>query len=299
MAWRPDLVTLRLYVAVCEERSFSRAADREAMVVSAISKRIAEFEDAAGVQLLHRHAKGVELTDAGAAALARAKQILTSADQLRDDLQGFAQGDRGHVRVLAALSAGVASFAADISTFLRAHPRISVEIEERMAPDIVAGLRAGEADLGLGFASAADLDLHQTPYAVNNLAVFVGAGHPFQSRECLCFSDLVEAELVALRPSSGTTLLLSSMAARESKSLNYRAFTSTLETAFRIIADGTAVGVFGEHAGAALQRWHSVKSIPIAEEWANRQVVLYTRESQPIAPPTRRLMEHLLRGRPS
>lgn len=293
MPWRPDLLTLKLFIAVCEERSFSRAADREAMVVSAVSKRISEFEDAAGIQLLQRHAKGVELTDAGRTALARARQILAATDLLQEDLQGLAQGDRGHVRILAAVSAGVESFSTDMADFLRDHGQISVEIEERMAPEIIDGVRSGEADLGLGFASAAALDLHQTPYAVNNLALFAGPGHPLHAREGVRFTDLLAADLVALRATSGTTLLLSSLAARESKTLNYRAFTSSLETAFRIISDGAAVGVLGEHAGLALQRWYGVRPVPILEDWALRQVVLYTRESQPASPPTRKLVAYL------
>lgn len=294
MNWRPDLQTLRLFMAVCEEQSFSRAAEREATVVSAVSKRISEFENAAGTQLLLRSAKGIELTDAGVAALARARQILAAAELLQEDLRAFKQGERGHVRILAAVSAGVESFASDLASFLDSHPLVSVGIEERMASAIIEGVRAGEADLGLGFASASAFDLHQTPYAMNSLAVFAAPGHPLFHKDRLVFTDILDMELVALSASSGTTRLLSSLAARESRTLRYRAFTSTLEAAFRIISTGTSIGVLGEHAGLALQRWYGVKAIALAEDWAQRELVFYTRDKPPGSAPTRQLLAHFL-----
>lgn len=297
MAWRPDLVTLKLFVSVCEERSLSRAADREAVVVSAVSKRLSEFEEATGVQLLLRHPKGIELTAAGTATLARARLILAATDLLREDLEGFAHGVRGSIRMLAALSAGVESFASDTASFVRENPQISLKIEERMAQDIIEGLRAGEADIGLGFASAAALDLHQTPYALNNLAVFAGPAHPLHGRESVKLVDLLRTNLVALSATSGTTMLLTSLAARESETITYRAFTSNLDMAFRIIADGSAVGVFGELAGVPLQSWYQVRPIRIDEDWAARQVVIFTRDAVPNASPTRRLLEHLVSRR--
>ena len=294
MTWRPDLHTLRLFVAVCEEHSFSRAAEREGTVVSAVSKRISDFENAAGAQLLHRNTKGIQASDAGLAALARARQVLAATDRLQDDMRAYSLGERGQVRILAAASAGVESFSADLANFLQEHAQVSVNIEERMANAIIEGVRGGEADLGLGFGSAAAFDLHQTPYGMNSLAMFAAPGHPLFHRERVCFADLLDTDLVALSERSGTTQLLRSLALRESRTLRYRAFTSTLEAAFRIVATGASVAVLGEHAGPALQQWYGVKAIPLAENWAKRELVFYTRERQPGSPPTRKLLAYLM-----
>lgn len=295
--WRADLVTLKLFVAVCEERSFSRAANQESTAVSAVSRRIADLEEACGVRLLVRHGRGVEVTDAGMGILARARQVLAATNLLQDDLQSYAQGDRGHVRLLAAVSAGVECFASDVAAFLRAFPAITLDVEECMAPDIIEGIRAGAAHVGLGFASSLALDLQQTPYAINDLAVFVAASHPLARETGVRFNDLLDLDFVALRPNSGTTRLLSSLAARESRVIRYRAFTSTLETAFRVIADGDAIGVFGAHAGRAFQEWYKVRAVPLAEDWARREVMLYSAKSTETAPPTRHLIAFLERMR--
>ncbi|WP_137390955.1 helix-turn-helix domain-containing protein [Rhodoligotrophos defluvii] len=66
---RLDLVTLRLFVAIVEEGSISRAADRENIAASAVSKRIGDLEQALRVELLQRHRQGTSPTPAGQALI--------------------------------------------------------------------------------------------------------------------------------------------------------------------------------------------------------------------------------------
>ena len=59
-----DLTSLRLFVAVCETRNIARAAERQAIVGSAISKRLSALEATVGTPLLQRRRRGVEPTPA-------------------------------------------------------------------------------------------------------------------------------------------------------------------------------------------------------------------------------------------
>jgi DNA-binding transcriptional LysR family regulator len=63
-SWRPNLVSLRLFVAVCEEASIARPAEREAIAPSAVSKQIGEIEEMAATELLIRGARSVSATSA-------------------------------------------------------------------------------------------------------------------------------------------------------------------------------------------------------------------------------------------
>ena len=96
-----DPISLQLFVAVCEEGSLARAADREALVASALSKRISALEAEGGVPLLLRRRRGVDPTPAGEALLARAREVLEALDRLRSELGAFGAGVQGCVRVLA------------------------------------------------------------------------------------------------------------------------------------------------------------------------------------------------------
>jgi DNA-binding transcriptional LysR family regulator len=66
---RIDLTTLRLFIAICEEQNLTRAANREGIAASAVSKRMNDFEQSFGVTLFKRLSKGMALTPAGEALL--------------------------------------------------------------------------------------------------------------------------------------------------------------------------------------------------------------------------------------
>ena len=71
-----ELRQLKYFVAVAEERSFTRAANRLHLVQSGVSATIKTLETELGIQLLDRNSKRVELTDAGVELLARAREVL-------------------------------------------------------------------------------------------------------------------------------------------------------------------------------------------------------------------------------
>src|ERR1700752_4270511 len=101
MSARIDLLTLELFVAIVEEQSIARAAERRHMAASAVSRRISDIEERFPVELLRRHWKGVAVTPAGQALLEHAHAILGNIAQLETELTGYRQGKRGHIRVCA------------------------------------------------------------------------------------------------------------------------------------------------------------------------------------------------------
>src|SRR6188472_2575765 len=101
---RIDLTTLRLFIAVCEEQNLTRAANREGIAASAVSKRMNDFELAFGVTLFKRLSKGMVLTPAGEALLHHARVTLLNVEKIAVELSEYS-GVRGHVRMLANLSA--------------------------------------------------------------------------------------------------------------------------------------------------------------------------------------------------
>ena len=97
-ARRIDLTSLQLFVAVCELGSIGRAAEREFIAASAISKRLSDLEATLGTTLLYRHARGVDLTPAGESLLHHARSVLYSLEKMQGELSEYADGVRGHVR---------------------------------------------------------------------------------------------------------------------------------------------------------------------------------------------------------
>ncbi|HEY0200098.1 MAG TPA: LysR family transcriptional regulator, partial [Burkholderiaceae bacterium] len=148
-ARRIDLTSLQLFVAVCELGSIGRAAEREFIAASAVSKRLAELEVAVDTPLLYRHSRGVTLTPAGESLLHHARTLLFGLEKMQGELSEYADGVRGHVRIHANISAIVEFLPEDLGAFARQHPQVKIDLEEHLSPDVLAAVHEGAADLGI------------------------------------------------------------------------------------------------------------------------------------------------------
>jgi len=94
-----ELRHLRYFVAIAEERSFTRAAERLWVAQPGLSTQIRRLESELGLQLFERHTRGVDLTEAGELFLERARTALAAADAARSTGHDLGEGLVGAVRV--------------------------------------------------------------------------------------------------------------------------------------------------------------------------------------------------------
>src|SRR5260221_8016284 len=144
---RVDLTPLRLFIAICKEQNLTRAASREGIAASAVSKRMNDFELAFGVTLFKRLAKGMALTPAGEALLHHARLTLLNVEKIAVELTEYSQGVRGHVRMFANPSAIVQFLPEDLSAFFGAHEFLRVDLQERPSGQVVRGKSKGTLEL--------------------------------------------------------------------------------------------------------------------------------------------------------
>ncbi len=174
-----DLTSLRLFVAACDLQNIARAAEREHIVASAISKRIAQMEHAMGVPLLERRRRGVRPTPAGQALLEHARTVLYTMDRIATDAASFGAGLVGQVRMVASVSAIAESLLDDVAAFMRApdNRNIKVDIEERTSRDLVVALRDGAATVGVCWDNVDFGGLDHRPYRRDQLVLAVPREH--------------------------------------------------------------------------------------------------------------------------
>src|SRR5207244_6998599 len=101
MPRRLDPYSLQLFVSAAEEGSIARAATKENIAASALSRRIADLERAFGVALFVRSAHGIQLTEAGRVAYERARQFETGLEALLRDVRSVGGVVSGRVRLFA------------------------------------------------------------------------------------------------------------------------------------------------------------------------------------------------------
>jgi len=92
-----DLTSLRLFVAVCQERNIARAAEREFIASSAVSRRIAEIEAVIGLPVIQRQSRGITVTPVGETVLRYALAIIGNLEQMSAELSRFSSGAKGRV----------------------------------------------------------------------------------------------------------------------------------------------------------------------------------------------------------
>lgn len=146
-----ELRDLEYFLAVAEERSFTRGAQRAGIVQSAASVAVHRLERELGQRLLTRGTRGVELTDAGRLVLVRARTLLAQARAVRDDLDALDGGLRGSVTLGTVLSTGELDLPAILAGFHHLHPGIAVRLRLSAGPENqhLRRLLDGEFDLSL------------------------------------------------------------------------------------------------------------------------------------------------------
>jgi DNA-binding transcriptional LysR family regulator len=146
-----ELRHFEYFVAVAEERSFTRAAVRLHVVQSGVSAVIKALERELGAELLERTSKRVVLTDAGEALLPRARAALDAVRAARDAVDEVRGGLRGTVRIGTLTSVWMIDMPALLGTFHRAHPEVKLQlaVSSQGSVGLLEGLIDGSIDLAI------------------------------------------------------------------------------------------------------------------------------------------------------
>src|ERR1700754_4773244 len=125
-----ELRHLRYFVAVAEEHSFTRAAERLWIAQPGLSTQIRRLEGELGVRLFDRHTRGVDLTEAGELLLERARVALAAAEAARATGRDVQAGLVGSIRLGLATCAGWHGTADLLATFGHERPDVEVTVSE-------------------------------------------------------------------------------------------------------------------------------------------------------------------------
>ena len=292
-ARRIDLTSLQLFVAVCELGSIGKAAEREFIAASAVSKRLSDLETTLDTTLLYRHARGVDLTPAGESLLHHARSVLFSLDRMQGELSEYADGVRGHVRVHASISAIVQFLPEDLGAFIRQHGNVKIDLEEHLSSEVVRAVHEGAADLGICNVAASDNALQTRPYRRDRLVLIVPRGHALAGQGPLLFEDSLEFDHVGLHSNSSIHLAMRNAAAALGRTIKLRIQVTGLDAMCRMIHNGLGIGVMPLRAFELMHGVGDLQSVALGDAWAERQISMVARDFSTLPVTARALVEHL------
>jgi DNA-binding transcriptional LysR family regulator len=230
-----ELRHLRYFVAVAEERSFSRAAERLHMAQSPLSAAIRQLEREIGAELLARSSRGVSATPAGAVMLDRARRILEGVDGAVTAARRAAAGELGALRIGFSWSARFATLPQLSQKFTASYPDVTLVTQEMWNADMPGALRSATIDMAISLCPERDGELSYELLRAESVVALVPEGHRLATSDALALSELADERFVMfpreLAPRLYDAILAICRTAGFEPKLSRRAFHSAGDTA--------------------------------------------------------------------
>ncbi|TKV56386.1 LysR family transcriptional regulator [Nakamurella flava] len=193
-----ELQQMRYVIAVAEERSFTRAAERCFVVQSALSHQIKALEREIGVALFARSSRRVEPTAAGEAFVAAARLSLDAAQRAITDAAAATGQIRGPLTVGVIPTVTAIDVPAALADFHRAHPAATIALRGGSSDDFVRAISAGAMDAAvLGLADSVTPRGVQTRTLIRErLVAVVSSSHALAGRRRLRLAELADETFV-------------------------------------------------------------------------------------------------------
>ena len=194
-----ELRHLEYFVAVAEERNFTRAAARLNIVQSAVSAAVKALERELGAALLDRNSKRVLLTEAGTALLPRARIALDAARDAQDAVDEVRGGLRGTLRIGTMTSIRLINMPALLGEYHRRHP--GVQLRTSAAPSGSKGLIEALAERRLDLAFVSQPGPRPSGIAIRDLAssvldLVVAADDPLARQSTVSLPQLADRDFI-------------------------------------------------------------------------------------------------------
>ncbi|OYU00591.1 MAG: LysR family transcriptional regulator [Burkholderiales bacterium PBB1] len=294
MAMHFDLVDLRLMVRVAEANSLTRGAEAAHLSVPTASTRIKNIEDSLGVKLLYRTSQGVTLTPPGQAFVHHARLVLGQLEHLSGDLQEYAKGIKGHLRVFANTTALGEFLPPVLRAYLLTHPDVNIDLRERLSDDIVRAVSDGQTDIGIVAGTVRTENLEVIPYRRDRLVLVVPREHPLASRPSVAFADTLDLEHIGLHEASAIHAFLRQICSGLRRTIRLRIQVGSFEAACRMIEAKVGVGVLPESAARRHAQTLAIQIVPLSDEWSLRAMQICVRSLESLPPFARDLVALLV-----
>ncbi|MFF8597254.1 LysR family transcriptional regulator [Streptomyces sp. NPDC015220] len=246
-----ELRQLEYFVAVAEERSFTRAAERVHISQSGVSAQIRQLERELGAELFDRSARTVALTVAGKAALEHARAALAAAGAVGQAVGEVTDLIRGRLTVGMVVGCTLTPLFDALAAFHHAHPGVEISLLEDSSDRLVEGVRAGTVDVALIGAAATTPDgLEALTILSERLVVAVPAAHPLARQRQVTLRDLTAYPIVCMPPGTGLRTVFDQACAARSLQPAITLQAGAADAIADLAARGLAVAVLSESMAA-------------------------------------------------
>lgn len=288
-----DLRQLRSFVALVEERHFTRAAVRLGIAQPALSQQIRRLEAQVGLTLVERTTRRVAVTAAGEELARHARALLRQAEEADDAMRALRGMTSGRVVLGVTRTPGAVDVVGVLARFTQEHPGVDLDVREDLSVGLVAKLESDELDLALVTVhpGPAFPRLEITELAVEALVLMVAPGHRLAGRDRVTIDDLQGERLAVFHRGATIRELLEERAADAGLSLRISFEMADAARARALVGHGLAVGVLP--ASDARLPGPEIVAVPFRGAGFAHRTAVAVRRGRRLAPAVRAFLDLL------
>lgn len=285
-----ELHQLAYFVAVAEEGSFTRAAERMHVAQPGVSAQIRRLERELGQPLLDRSGRTVRLTDVGAAALPHARAALAAVAGVREAVDELAGLVRGRVAIGTVTSPGPVGLPDLLARFHERYPAVEITLAEANSDTMLAALREGRLDVAIiGLAGDPPPDIATQVLIDEPFLAVTAPNGPLSDRAEVALADLAGPPLMSLPNGTGLRTALDAAFAAEGRTPRIAFEAADPNVLVQLAMRGLGVAIVPE----SLARYHADDLRILAITPRLRGVLAWAwRASGPVSPAARALIAY-------
>jgi DNA-binding transcriptional LysR family regulator len=295
-----DINQLEVLIAVAQEKSFSRAAERLHRTQPAISQAIRRLETEIGEPLFDRSSKDGTMTAAGRLLFGHAQQMLNlrlSAHAAIKELKGLHRGKLS----LSANEYTVMYLLPLLPVFRARHPHIKIEVKRSLASRISSEILARETEIGIVSFKPSDPAIAALPVLTDELALIVPPDHPLAARKIVSVRELGAESFIAHNVPSPYRERVVRTFEKYRTPLNISLEMPTLEAIKRFVEGGMGVALVPRLTAQAEIARGQIAALTVREMKLERKLYLVHRKSATLSHAARaflRVARELQKGSP-
>ena len=245
-----NLHHLRVFAAVAQERSFSRAAVALRLSQPAVSKTVQELERQTQLSLFDRSGRTPQLTEAGNALFARARELF-GIERIAEEELGALRGlERGVLRVGASTTVATYFLPQLLARFHQQHPGVTLRVVSANTRAIARRLLEGRLDIALVEGPVLHERISVIPWREDELVVIAPASHPLVHKRRVRAADLIDEPFILREPGSGTRVVAEAALAEHGIHPGTTVQLGSTEAIKQAVAAGLGLAVVSRAAAA-------------------------------------------------
>lgn len=279
-------------MVVAEQSSFRRAAEQIHISPPALSTHIRELEETIGVPLLYRTTRNVALTEEGARFLERIRPLFSGLDSVIEEFREEADLLRGRLAVACLPTIVSHVLPPMLITLQKRHPGITIRVLDLGYSAMIAAIKSGEADLGIGAIPENHAEFDIVPLVEDGFVALVPAGHPLANKHHVSLDQLAPFPFIGLKAGTSIRDALDRAAAESGTKLHIAHELVYHYSVGSMVQAGLGIAAFPSMAFPKLN-FPDVVAIPISSPHLVRKIGVIRRKGGGMSPSVREFLAML------